>query len=230
MRKKVVTGVAPRFCAASSMLRSKPARLALTRRTLHGMTSRMCPATRAAIEPRIGSSVSDRRLDMEHVERGAEHDAGNDERQQQQVAERLPAPEAVAREAQRRRDADRHTDDRRHDGDLQAQHESVDEFRIVGDREEPFEAVALRRERRNRLQEEGEPRDEDERQQDEAERDAGHAGQRPAPQRPFVDGCHARHTSVRANALAIRASAVLFMEEYRSSKSIIRCSFYQPTA
>ena len=58
MRKNVVSGVAPRFCAASSMLRSKPARLALTRRTLHGMTRRTCPATSAAIEPRIGSSVA----------------------------------------------------------------------------------------------------------------------------------------------------------------------------
>ena len=108
---------------------------------------------------------------------------------------RLPsgsrAPETVAREAQRGRHADRETDERRDDRDLQAEPESVDESRILGDREEPLEAVALRRKRRDRLLEEREPRDEDERQQDERERHAGHAGQRPAAQRPFVDGRHA---------------------------------------
>ena len=38
-------------------------------------------------------------LDVEHVQRGAEHDPGNDERQQQQVAERLAARETIAGDA-----------------------------------------------------------------------------------------------------------------------------------
>ena len=72
------------------------------------------------------------------------------------------------------------------DRDLQAQPESVDESRVLGDREEPLEAVALRREGRNRLPEEREPRDEDERQQDEAERRRGGGVQRDASQRATV--------------------------------------------
>ena len=81
--------------------------------------------------------------------------------------------------------------DCRDDGDLQAEQEAIDEPRILGDRVEPAQAVALRRERRDRLVEEGEPDDEDQRHQDEGERHAGHAVQRPASQRPFVDGHHA---------------------------------------
>ena len=87
----------------------------------------------------------------------------------------------------------RQTDEHGGDGDLQAEPEPVDESRVVGDRQEPLEAVALGRERRDGLLEEGEPDDEDKRQQDEAERAAGGGGQRPASERALFDGDHRRH-------------------------------------
>src|ERR1051326_5036427 len=42
-RQKVTRALAPRFCAASSMLRSTPARLAVTSRTTQGMTITIWP-------------------------------------------------------------------------------------------------------------------------------------------------------------------------------------------
>ena len=47
IRQKVTQALAPRFWAASSMARSTPARLAVTRRTTQGMTITTCPATSA---------------------------------------------------------------------------------------------------------------------------------------------------------------------------------------
>ena len=47
MRQKVTQALAPRFCAASSVLRSTPARLAVTSRTIQGMTITTWPATSA---------------------------------------------------------------------------------------------------------------------------------------------------------------------------------------
>jgi hypothetical protein len=49
----------------------------------------MCPATSAAIEPRIGRSVRIVASTWKDVERGAEDDPGTTSGKQQQVAERL---------------------------------------------------------------------------------------------------------------------------------------------
>ncbi len=128
----------------------------------------------------------DRGLHVEDVERGAEHDAGHHERQQEQVPERLPPAEPVARQAQRRRHAPAQADEHGRHRDLQAQPEPVHEARALRDREEPLEAVALGRKRRDRLTEEGEPHHEHQRQQDQAERCRGGGVQGEASERATV--------------------------------------------
>jgi hypothetical protein len=54
----------------------------------------------------------------------------------------------------------------RQHADLEGQREAVDELALVEDRREPAQAVALGREGRDLLPEEGEPGDEDQRRQD----------------------------------------------------------------
>ena len=56
--RKVVKRLAPRLCAASSIDRSSPARLAVTRRTVQGMTISTWPAISPPSEPRMGSPVA----------------------------------------------------------------------------------------------------------------------------------------------------------------------------
>ena len=164
--RNVVQRSAPRLCAASSIERSKPARLAVTRRTVQGMMIITCPA----IEP--GERAQDRQpggeldLDMEHIEA--------------RCRARRPAPPAAAaagcsaprgRESESaqgtgRRHAEAEADHRRDHGHLQAEQEAADETVVAGDGREPAQRVALRRERRDLLAEEGEPADEEERRQD----------------------------------------------------------------
>src|SRR5688572_21282704 len=56
-RRNVVQRSAPRLCAASSMVLSKPARLAVMSRTHQGMTTSTCPAISPPSDPRIGIPV-----------------------------------------------------------------------------------------------------------------------------------------------------------------------------
>ena len=88
--------------------------------------------------------------------------------------------ELAAHEAERRRHAERKADHGREYADLEAQREAVDELPLVEDRGEPAQAVALRREGRDFLPEEGEPGHEDQRHQDIGQRDRRRAVQRPA--------------------------------------------------
>ena len=53
-----VHGGAPRFFAASSIVGSKPARLAVTSRATHGMTISTCAAISPAVEPSSGRPVA----------------------------------------------------------------------------------------------------------------------------------------------------------------------------
>ncbi len=88
------SGSAPRFCAASSSVRSKPARLAVTRRTVQGITISTCPLTSPAKRAEDRQPGLDLGLDMEHVERDAQHHAGHHQRHQQQVVERARGRES----------------------------------------------------------------------------------------------------------------------------------------
>src|SRR6185312_8091134 len=49
MRRNTVNGLAPRLAAASSAARSRPCRLATTSRTVQGMVSKTCAATRPCV-------------------------------------------------------------------------------------------------------------------------------------------------------------------------------------
>ena len=53
IRRNVVQRSAPRFCAASSRVRSKPAKLASTSRTTQGITTSTWPDSSPSVEPRI---------------------------------------------------------------------------------------------------------------------------------------------------------------------------------
>ena len=183
MRQKVIQALAPRFCAASSVVRSTPARLAVTSRTIQGMTITTWPATRRVEVPSTSTSSAVLGLDMEDVHRGAQHDARHDQRHQQQVGERRAQAEAEARHAERGRHAQRQADQGREHADLEAEREAVDELALVEDGREPAQAVALGREGRDLLPEEGEPDHEDQRRQDVEQRDRRRAVQRPAAAR-----------------------------------------------
>jgi hypothetical protein len=56
-RRNVVHGPAPRFCAASSIVRSKPIKLAPTSRTVHGIVITTWASTRPGSEATSGSRV-----------------------------------------------------------------------------------------------------------------------------------------------------------------------------
>ena len=123
-------------------------------------------------------------LDVEHVERDAQHDARHHQRQQQQAAQSLAAPEAQPRDAERRRQAEAKADAGRDHRKLQAEQKAGDEAVVAGNGPEPPQRIAFRRKRRDLLAEEGEPGDEDQRRQDIGERD----------RRPAVEGHTAEQT------------------------------------
>ena len=144
------------------------ARLAVSRRTVHGIVIMMCARTSPAREPRSGSSRRELDFDLEHVDRRAGDDAGNDQRQHEQRVERLAPGKFAARQHEARRHAEDEPADHRRDAHLQAREEAADEIVLVEDVREPAQRVALRRERHDLVREEAQPADEEDRRQDDA--------------------------------------------------------------
>src|SRR5207249_2049762 len=133
-------------------------------------------------------------VEIERVDGGAGHDAGNDERQEKQRVERLAPGKRPAREHEARGYAEREPADHCRDAHLEAGDEPADEIVLVEDVSEPAQRVALRGERHDLVGEEAQPADEEYRRQDDRVACRGGAEQRDAADPPGIDDWRARRS------------------------------------
>ena len=111
--RNVCQGVAPRSCAASSSDRSNPISRDRTVTITNDRLNIMCAIT-IVVKPVATLEVEEHRQ-----QRGAEHDLGRGERDEDEEVDRRAAAELVAHQRQRGDRAERRRDQRRQRGDLE---------------------------------------------------------------------------------------------------------------